>query len=105
MERGGQPWNRCFGRSFHRALRLLLITVILIAPAARAEITDQQIKHYVRNTLAISDLIDDVFSATIGTSYSGIPYKKWIESIVSPINAVPAAGSEAADQSAYPAIV
>ena len=54
MEREGQPWNRCFGRSFSRVLCLLLIAVILIAPAARAEITHQHVKDYVRKTRVIT---------------------------------------------------
>ena len=50
-----------------------------LASFARADLTDQQVKDYVRNTWEITDLSDQVLSETLDTSYSGIPFKSWIK--------------------------
>ncbi len=70
-------WTRMAYCFFRHILFLLLVWAL--PREASAAITDQQVKDYVKNTWAITDLTDDVLSEALDTSYSGIPFKSWIK--------------------------
>ena len=61
---------------------IVCIGTVLFSPPALAQITDQQAIDYVKNTWELTDLTDDVISQTLNTSYSGIPFKDWINGLI-----------------------
>ena len=61
-----------------------IFTLIICASlgiSARAQLTSAQLKDYVRNTWQITDLTDSAIANTLDTSYSGIPFKDWINGL------------------------
>lgn len=54
----------------------------LESSSVHAALTDAQLRDYVRNSWELTSLTDDVISQYLDTSYEGIPFKDWIEGIL-----------------------
>ncbi len=65
---------------FTHFIAFLALFFLLVEPLpVLADITKDQAIQYIYNTWKITDLSDKVLSQTLDNSYSGLPYKQWID--------------------------
>jgi Immunoglobulin I-set domain len=77
QRRLGAPWPGTKARGF--ALITLCSVLFLSAQRCHASTTDAQAIDFVQNTWEIVDLTDSAITTTLDTSYSGIPFRDWID--------------------------
>ena len=82
--------NMNFTRAPHSSARagfgtitqiILALFLLFQAAAARAASTADTL-NFIHSTWEITELSDDILSHTLDTSYSGVPYKDWIDFLI-----------------------